>query len=234
MNAVEIKTAERLFGAGLYSVAEASRLTRVPAATFRRWVFGYARTRTAGRVEYKPISQPEIGRIDGQYVVGFHDLLEARVVQAFRQAGVSWHVIRLAAQNVQGNKKLSHPFLSRHFRTDGRTIFLETAEALGKPELLDLARNQHAFHSVIAPSLFKQIEFDDNDEAILWYPLWPKKTVIIDPQRSFGRPLVANIPADTLAATAHAENSVEAAARWYNITPDRVRDAIAWQDRLAA
>lgn len=234
VNAIDVKAAANLFGTGLYTVSEASRLTGVPAATFRRWVFGYARTRSTGRVEYKPIAPPEIGQLDGQYVVGFRDLLEARIVQAFRTAGVSWHVIHLAAENVRKSARSAHPFLSKRFRTDGRTIFLESAKAADELELVDLAKNQHAFHAVIAPSLFKQIEFDANDDAIRWYPLWPRKTVVLDPQRSFGRPLISNVPADTLAAAARAEKSIDIAARWYNVSPDRVQDAIDWQDRLAA
>ena len=67
-----------------------------------------------------------------------------------------------------------------------------------------------------------------------WYPLWPRKTIVLDPRRSFGRPLIANVPADTLAAAARAEKSAEVAARWYNVSADNVRDAVAWQDRLAA
>lgn len=223
-----------LFNTGLYTVAEASHLTGVPAATFRRWLFGYARKRKGERVDYESIAPPEIGKVETHYVVGFRDLLEARVVQAFRKAGVSWHIIHLAAKNSQTPGQLSHPFLSKRFRTDGRTIFYESAKAAGDMELVDLARNQHAFHSVIAPSLFRQIEFDNDDVAIRWYPLWPRKVVVIDPQRSFGRPMVSNIPAETLAAAAHAEQSVDIVARWYNISADRVRAAVDWEERLAA
>jgi uncharacterized protein (DUF433 family) len=224
----------KLFNIGLYTVAEASWLTGVPAATFRRWVFGYARKRKDERVEYSPITQPEIGQIEGHYFVGFRDLLEARIVQAFRKAGVSWHVIHLAAQNSITPGKLSHPFLSKRFRTDGRTIFQESAREAGSTELVDLARNQHAFHAVIAPSLFKEIEFDEDDIAVRWYPLWPLRMVVIDPQRSFGRPTVSNIPAETLAAAAHAEKSAQVVARWYNVSASEVRAAVKWQERLAA
>jgi hypothetical protein len=223
-----------LFNKGLYTVTEASRLTGVPTDTFRRWAFGYARRRNQERIDYSPIAEPEIGQIEGHYIVGFRDLLEARVVQAFRMSGVSWRVIRAAAENAKSPQRPSHPFLSKRFRTDGRTIFLETVKETGSCELLDLARNQHAFHSVIAPSLFKQIEFDASDNAIRWFPLWPRKSVLVDPQRSFGRPLVANIPAETLAAAAGAEESVEVAARWFGVTPEIVRTAVEWQKRLVA
>ena len=222
------------FNKGLYTVSEASGLTNVPADTFRRWVFGYARRRNEQRVDYPPIANPEIGKIEGHYVVGFRDLLEARVVQAFRTAGVSWPIIHLAADNAKTPERTAHPFLSKRFRTDGRTIFLETIRNAGHCELLDLAKNQHAFHAVIAPSLFKQIEFDAGDHPVRWYPLWPRKVVVLDPQRSFGRPLVSNIPAETLAAVAKAENSIDAAARWYDVSAEHVRAAVDWQERLAA
>jgi uncharacterized protein (DUF433 family) len=206
----------------------------VPAATFRRWVFGYARRRNNRRIDYRPIADPELGKIEGHYIVGFRDLLEARVVQAFRTAGVSWPIIHLAAEHAKTPERTTHPFLSKRFRTDGRTIFLETIRNAKYRELIDMAKNQHAFHSVIAPSLFKQIDFDATDQAVRWYPLWPRKIVVIDPKRSFGRPLVSNIPAETLAAAAKAENSIEVAARWYDVPTEHVRAALDWQERLAA
>jgi hypothetical protein len=171
--------------------------------------------------------------LDGDCIVGFRDLLETRVVQAFREAGVSWHVIRLASKNI-GRGHKPHPFLSKHFRTDGRTIFLETVKEAGELDLIDLAKNQHAFHAVVAPSLFKQIDFDNKDVAVRWYPLWPKRVVYLDPHRSFGRPLVASIPAATLAAAAKAERSVEPVAKWFNVSPQSVQAAVDWQKRLAA
>jgi uncharacterized protein (DUF433 family) len=234
VNVIKFQVDISLFNRGLYTVAEASRLTGVPAETFRRWVFGYRRKRKSGRIEYEPIAAPEIGQIEGHYVVGFRDLLEARVVQAFRKAGVSWHIIHLAAENSRTPERSTHPFLSKRFRTDGRTIFQESIKAAGNSELVDLAKNQHAFHSVIAPSLFRQIVFDAEDTAIRWYPLWPRQTVVLDPRRSFGRPIVSNVPAETLAAAVKAERSADTVARWYNIPSESVRAAVEWQERLAA
>lgn len=237
MNVVLSNAVPELVGKGLYTVSEASRITGVPAATFRRWVFGYARRRHGKRVEYPPLTSPEIGKIDDQWIVGFRDLLEARVVNAFRKAGVSWHVIRLAAKNSQTADRPNHPFLSKRFRTDGRSIFLESvreAQETRAPELLDLARNQRAFHSIIAPSLYKQIVFDSEDEPLRWYPLWPRKIIVLDPRRSFGRPLAGDVPADTLAAAARAEKSPEGAARWYDVPRECVFAAMEWQSRMAA
>ena len=231
---IHIHSDSDLVGKGLYTVPEASRLTGVPANTFRRWVFGYIRRRGGERVDYPPLTAPDIGKIEGQYIVGFRDLLEVRVVHAFRKAGVSWHIIRLAAKNTQTNDRPSHPFLSKRFRTDGHTIFLETAEEAGDPKLIDLARNQRAFHSVIAPSLFKQIVFGADEEPLLWYPAWPKKTIVIDPSRAFGRPLAGDVPADILASMVRIEKFIDSAARWFDVPKEAVEAAVDWHERLAA
>jgi uncharacterized protein (DUF433 family) len=185
-------------------------------------------------VDYAPLTPPEIGKIENQFIVGFRDLLEVRVVHAFRKAGVSWHVIRLAAKNTQTKQQASHPFLTKRFRTDGRTIFLETIEEVGDPKLVDLARNQRAFHSVIAPSLFKQIVFGEDEEPLLWYPAWPKKMIVIDPHRAFGRPLAGDVPADVLATMVRTEKSVDSAARWFGVPREAAEAALDWQQRLAA
>ncbi len=210
MNILKFQPDLSLFDKGLYTVAEAASLTGVPAATFHRWVFGYTRNRSTGRIDYEPLAEPEIGRIDGIYAVGFRDLLEARIVQAFREAGVSWKVIRLAAKNIRAMGYIR--FYRNIFeRTAGR-FSRNPSEKPANRSFSIWQETNTPFTPVIAPSLFKQIEFDSADLAVRWYPLWPRKIVVLDPNRSFGRPLVANVPADTLAAAARAENSAEAAA----------------------
>jgi len=60
--------------------------------------------------------------------------------------------------------------------------------------------------------------------------------VILDPQRSFGEPIVADegIPTDILASAYVAEGSVDAVARWYEVDPAAVEDAVEFEFSLAA
>src|SRR5690606_180538 len=127
-------------------------------------------------------------------------------------------------------------FATRKFRTDGKRIFAEFAEATGDPQLLDLTQSQFAFHTVVEPSLFESLEFSDEDEAARWFPAWPRRQVVLDPQRAFGRPILAKpgIPTDVLAKAVEAEKSIERVARWYGIEPRDVRAAVEFEQRLAA
>jgi uncharacterized protein (DUF433 family) len=72
---------------------------------------------------------------------------------------------------------------------------------------------------------------------VRWFPMGEKrKVVVIDPQRAFGRPIVAEggVPTEVLASAVAAEKSVERVARWYAVSPREVKAAVEFEQRLAA
>ena len=151
-----------LLGIGLYTVAEASRLTGIPRASLRRWLRGYTYAAAGERhATSAPVWQRQLPDIDGTLGLGFLDLIEARFVDAFRKWSVPWRVIRLCAERARSLIGSDHPFSSQRFRTDGRTIFAETVDESGEEQLLDLARSQLAFARIIGPSLYEGIERRD-------------------------------------------------------------------------
>jgi uncharacterized protein (DUF433 family) len=126
------------------------------------------------------------------------------------------------------------PFSTRRFRTDGRTIFLEITNDVQEGELIDLKRRQSVFHRIVAPSL-RDLEFAA-DVVARWFPLGSsRKTVVVDPARSFGRPIVVNggVPTEILSEAVDIEGSAEKAARAYDVPIIAVRDAVIFQQQLA-
>ena len=59
---------------------------------------------------------------------------------------------------------------------------------------------------------------------------------MIDPERGFGAPIVARsgVPTKVLADAVKTEGSVDFVAKWYEVTPREVRDAVKFEDQLAA
>ena len=167
--------------------------------------------------------------------LGFLDLIEARFVDAFRKAAVPWPVIRRCAEQARDLIGSDHPFSSRRFRTDGRTIFAEVANQTGEKQLLDLARSQFAFARVIGPSLYAGIEFSEENMPARWWPLGEDAPVVIDLARAFGQPIVsdAGIPTVTLADAVTVEGSIAKVARLYRVEPRSVRAALRFERRLA-
>jgi uncharacterized protein (DUF433 family) len=225
---------ERLFGLGLYTVPETARLIEVPAQRIRRWLRGYDFRRHNTTHRSAPLWRPEVPEVEGAVGLSFLDLIELRLIGRFLSEGVSLHAVRralLRAREVFGRE---HPFATRRFQTDGRTIFLETTDQGDEPRLFDLLSNQYAFRRFVAPS-FKDIDFE-GDAAARWWPLSKSRTVVLDPRRSFGQPIAApaGVPTATLAAAVAAEGSVEAVASWFEVEPTSVRDALEFERKLAA
>jgi uncharacterized protein (DUF433 family) len=69
-----------------------------------------------------------------------------------------------------------------------------------------------------------------------WWPLGEKRLVVLDPTRNFGRPIAAlhGVPTEVLANAAQACQSITDVARWYEVPEAEIRDAIEFEQRLAA
>lgn len=224
-----------LFGVGIYSVAEASRLTGVSPGRIRRWLRGYAFTSKGFDHQSPPVWLPSLPTIGGRLALSFLDLIEVRFVDAFRKHGVSWSTIRRAEQRARDEFGTTHPFSSRRFKTDGRSIFAVVQEDHGEHALLDIVRSQYAFVRILSPYL-KGLDFSDGDQPLRWWPLGDRRRIVLDPDRSFGQPIVAGegVPTAVLARAFETEKSVEAVAQWYDVAPRSVRDAVEFEEKIAA
>lgn len=224
---------ERSVGQGVYAVGEASRLTGVDPARVRRWFAGYAFPRASGRRVMPPVIHAHDRRVDGQLQLTFLDLIEIRLIDAFRRAGVPWAELRRAADVGSRIFQTEHPFASRQFRTDGRRMFAETAGDAAGALTIQTRDFQQVFPGVIEKSLVS-VDYDETI-AVRWWPLGKQHRVVVDPRRSFGRPVGAasGVPAAILAAYARHHGDV-AASRWYDVDRREVRDCSAMADRLAA
>jgi uncharacterized protein (DUF433 family) len=224
----------QLRGTGIYSVAEAARLAEVPSARIRRWLRGYSYLTTAGKRDSSPVISRELPIIDGELALSFLDLIEVKVVNALRIQRISWKLIRLAEQHAREIFHVGHPFATKKFRTDGRRIFADLKKEHGERPLVDLADNQLTFRSVVEPNL-KNIDFDSKQRAERWWPMGCRHRVLLDPQRSFGQPIVREgVPTIVLARAFKLEQSYETISKWYEVEVRAVRDAVQFERNMAA
>ena len=226
------------YGIGAYSLAEAGSLLGVSPTTIRRWLFGYSYDHHGPRTEQQPLWRPQYGIDQDEPLLGFRDLIEARVVRGLRSLQIGLPTIRECLRRASELVQDDHPFSTRQFKTDGKRIFLEQMDDLGEGFLIDLKLRQHAFRRIVEPS-FVDLDFDA-DAASRWWLLPKKKTIVLDPARSFGQPIVADggVPTARLAQAVKAEGSVERVAQLFELKPAIVRDALAFErrgiDKIAA
>lgn len=228
---------------GAYSASEGLRLlnfsrTNAPTSsvsrqTVSRWLRGYD-FGTDGEGHSEPLWRPDYQNDDDLIELSFRDLIELRFVKAFRDIGLALPTVRQCYQRAAEEVQDDRPFSTQKFRTDGKTIFLEITEGIQEPKLIDLRRRQNVFRTIVEPSL-KDLEFDASAVA-RWFPLGiQRRSVVIDPARSFGRPIAASgVPTEVLKRAVDVEGSIKKVAALYGVLESEVRDAVTFEDRLAA
>ena len=219
-----------LIGVGLYSVGDAARFTGVSATTVSRWVKGYARRRQGERMEYPPLMPPSLEPIDGKVALSFRDLMEVRFVGKLRTLRVSWSEIDRTVSTARDILKTPYPFGSLVFKTDGARVFAELEK--GGRLLRD---QQFAFGVVFEPSLFAELEYEAG-QVVRWRPSAGSNVVVLDPGRSFGKPLLDEFDVQTrvVAEAVEAEGSSARVAEWYEIPLQAVRTAVSYERQLLA
>lgn len=219
------------YGIGAYSVPEASGLLGISPVILRRWLFGYAYEHRGVRTEQAPLFPPQYGLSQEQPVLGFRDLIEVRMIRALRSLDIGLPTIRQCIARASEIVGDDHPFSTSQFQTDGRRIFLEVTGGLTEPRLIDLKARQHVFRSIVSPT-FLDVDFEDK-AAVRWWLLPNKRTVVLDPSRSFGTPIVhdGGVPTARLAQAVKAEGSIERVANIFELRASQVRDALNFEER---
>ena len=222
-------------GHGVYTLAEASLLTGVNRHRISRWTRGYSFPYHGTRQTTPAIIGRESDSAESP-ILTFADLIEIRFLEAFRQKGVSTKALRIASQRAKELLGRHHPFSTQIFKSDGRTILAEITKETGDRALLDILGDQFVFETVIASYLYAGLDFNELKEPARWWPLGNDRSVVIDPRRAFGAPIIARtgVPTKILNSAVNAEQSVEFVAKWYGVKIDEVTDAVQFETKLAA
>ncbi len=211
------------YGQGIYTVGDAARLTAIPRASISRWLWK------------SPLWTPQ-EVVPGEVLsLSFSDLMEIRFVHAFRQHGVSLQHIRQALAKAREIFDLDYPLSTLRFKTDGRKIFADVLPQGARSQrwLIEMPSGQHSFEFILR-HLYEGLEWNDAGRVQSWRPRSDR--VILDPNRSFGEPIVdgEGVPTEILASAYFAEQSVDAVAKWYEVDRASVEDAVEFELSLAA
>lgn len=228
------KTHDLLLGKGLYTLNEAAHLIGGQKRSIKRWMSGYDFKRDGEIHHSEPLWEPDIPEFDAHVELSFRDLIELRFIHAFVQAGIGLKAIRNCLIHARDCVQSDRPFSSGRFRTDGKTIFLESLEDVNDPKLLDLRQKQYVFRSVVERT-FRDLDLED-ELVVRWRPYRGKASVVIDPNRSFGQPIASatGVPTATLAEAVEAEGSIIRVANLYEVAPSVIKDAVRYEQELRA
>jgi uncharacterized protein (DUF433 family) len=87
---------------------------------------------------------------------------------------------------------------------------------------------------MIGPSLYAGVEYSVDDMPARWWPMGRRETVVLDPARLFGQPIVSDggVPTAVLADAVAAEGSIAKVALLFQVTQHSVRAALRFEKRL--
>jgi uncharacterized protein (DUF433 family) len=199
-------------------------------------MLGYAFRRGQQVRQSAPLFHHDYPVQDRDAWLSFADLMESRFLDAFRDAGVSWASIRTAAMRASEILGADHPFSSREFKTDGKTIMTEIATSSSDRELIDLVKDQVALRRVVGPYLYRGLEFGPRGAVRQWWPEGGRRKIVLDPDRAFGAPIVAKsgVPTKAIYEAVQVEQSVDAVAWQFEVPRSSVIAAVEFEEQLAA
>ncbi|WP_187431020.1 hypothetical protein ROLI_034420 [Roseobacter fucihabitans] len=213
-----------IIGRGVYTPRQAARLIGSSPQHVLRW--------TRGSGPNEPLWHAHYQFIDDSTEISFNDLIELRVVEAMRRAGISLQSIRYAIEIAQDKFDIKKPLASKRFKTDGGEILMEAVEDDG--EYVSLSRKrpgQKVFREIISQSL-RDLEYE-GDTVARWRP-GGHEAVIIDPKRSFGDPLLDEFGISTsilLKEFTHF-GDIRYLAKLYEIPNTAIQRAVSFEQSL--
>jgi uncharacterized protein (DUF433 family) len=213
-----------------YTLAEAARYLRLPAATLRSWVLGRQYPTAEGRGQFPPLMRPASRRPP---LLSFSNLIEAHVLRSLRtDHGVPVKALRSALAYAEKELGIDRLLLRPELRADAGRVFLDRYG-----ELIDLsASGQLAMRRLLAEHL-KRIEWDSSRFPVRLYPFLSAATsseerpIVIDPRIAFGRPVVQRkgIATSTIAERIDGGESVDDIAADYDLQPLEIEQAIVYE-----
>jgi uncharacterized protein (DUF433 family) len=218
-----------VLGNGVYSIAQAARLTGLRSRRVRDWFIG----RPTPSRPIKQVFESDYPAMGGEHAISFLDLVELFIGGQLREMGVSLPYLRTAYTKLE-DRFGQHPFCTREILVGGKEIFYRELDDLEAKRIIQAVTEQPYFETIILPFL-KNIDYDD---ATMMASRWRiARDVVVDPRRRFGKPIVDEVGISTSVLWssfyANGEND-EAVAEWFGIERRHVMAAVSFEDGLAA
>ena len=222
---------DQRFDRRLYTVASAARYVGMPPTTLDTWARGYKR-RPPGRpvVKQGPVIT-SLGTVDAdQRTIPFIGLVEAAVVQAFRQTGLPLQRIRRALEVLVKQGELEYALASKKLFSDGANVLYDYAASENDLQLRLLtvvSSGQRVFHEVIQQYLTR-ITFGDNWATELILPVTVRPLLRVIPDVAGGDPVFmkGGAPLSAVRSRIAGGEPLESVAADYDVPIDDIAESL--------
>ena len=210
-------------GIGIYTIPEAARYARMPAATIRSWFFPHDKR--------KPMRRGSIDDTERK-VISFLDFVEVLAVRSLRvDYNVSLSTIRNAIDFAQRQYDVDHIFARRDHKTkldlNKRQLHIVMEGEKDPISLSDVDAGQVSFQECVE-GYMQDLDFDSDGIADHYTAFrFEGQAVVMKPAFNFGGPVMAEngYPPAILWRSVVTEGSFQRAADLYDASVESVRAA---------
>lgn len=215
--------AQLQIGHGIYTVSEISKLLRISSQKVRSWLKKY----WDGKFN-QDNDHTYSWSIDKSKAVDFYTLIEIYSFMLLGEAGVRTTKIVTAHEELSRIFKTPYPLAKQDIlesiRTDGQKVYFEQEDnivALDGTRQLNLTFIQEFINC---------LEFDKELMASRFWPLGKSNSVVVDPHRQMGHPVVGNtnIYPEVIHGMFKSGDSIEFLAFNFQLSQKQIRDAISY------
>ena len=224
----------------LYTVAGAARLVGMSPSTLRTWSHGYGSTLLSNtQLKQGPVITAFDNCFGDRRSIPFVGLVEAAVIQAFRNTGLPLQRIRKALEILANEGELEHALASRQLFSDGASVLYDYATRSQDKQLRLLTvvhTGQRVFHEVIGGYL-ERITFGDSWATELILPVTERPLLRVISEVAGGDAVFVEGGAtlSAVSSRAGAGEPLESIADDFGTPVDQIEEARAiWPTQAAA
>jgi uncharacterized protein (DUF433 family) len=215
----------------MFSEAEAARLLGVSQSTLNYWLEGGERR---GKT-YRPVvrAEPKGHRA----AVTWAEFIESGLLRQYRRIhGVPMAELRAFIDGLRRRLGVPYPLADRRPYVLARQLVLEAQDEAGLgPEFCLVAEVRQQLVLTAPSELFFERVTWDGDIAAGWRPHADQRSPVrMAPEVRFGRPAVGGISTEVLWEQVDAGEEVHDVVRLFDLTPDAVRWAVAYETSVRA
>jgi uncharacterized protein (DUF433 family) len=210
---------------GIYTIPDISRILELPYSKIQYWISEYWSKNFAINENYY------IFGTNKDRVTNFHTLIEFYTFSQLRLHGVSSKSIIKAREIISNHLNTPYPFATSTILTDGKRVFYCPDK---EDTIIQADKSLQYTIAGIIRQFCDKIDFE-NDIAQRFWPKGKSNAVVLDPEHQFGQPIISNtnILAETLYLLNKGGESIEFLSSLYNISRDKVDDAIRFYSKTA-
>ncbi|MFN6380188.1 MAG: DUF433 domain-containing protein [Flavobacteriales bacterium] len=209
-------------GEGVYLSRDIAKILNLKPSLVRRWIVGYWSGDLDNRYSYT------FG--DGaEKAINFLSLIEFYTFFKLRESGISVDTLRKFHLKLSQQYNTPYPFAtSRNYFTEKKNA--KTFLYYDHLDTLIRFDDKHQFKLDFFKEFLDQVEFDDNNLAIRFYPLKNSKNIVVDPKHQLGQPTITgtNLKTQTIYNMSKAGEPIENISLLYNVSINEINDAIAY------